>query len=339
MATAIPVFQFRKAVKAGKLAPIYAATGGEPLLLDEVLSAARDAVDEATRDFNLDVFYGDDVDASSLASALAALPMMAERRSVLVKRAESLTPTVQNYLLEYAKHPVESTLLVLLFEAESKKAWIQKLLKEAVEISCKTPSGKSLRDWVTASAERLRVSVSPEALEMMTEGRNLRLIDLAAELEKAALLIEEGGEIDLGVIQQVWGIEPEVDIWTFFDRVASGQRLPALRDLDVMRESMEKDASGFVFSQVARRWRLAWKEKGYDLRRVPFAAREWSGNTKWQWQKASAQLKSLPQPVSEHALERMLDLDRTRKTQSLDDVLAFERLLHRTALEREGGGR
>ncbi|MCB2198028.1 DNA polymerase III subunit delta [bacterium] len=332
------VEQFKKAAQGGKVAPIYVTSGGEPLLLDEVMRAVRDAVDETTRDFNFDVFYGDDLDAGSFASALGALPMMAERRAVVVKRAESIGTQLANYLVEYAKNPVESTLLVLLFEGSSKKAWIQKVSKEATSINCEAPRGKTLRDWILKTASNLGVELEREALELMTEGRQPRLIDLEGELVKASLLVEEGETITLPVLQQVWGMEPDVDIWRFYDRSTAGQRELALQDILLLRESLEHpQGAGMFLSQTAKRLRLAWKEKRYDALRVPFADRKWSGSTKWQWGKVSSQLKSMPLTQAEAGLERLLDIDRTRKTQSLETVAAFERFIHRMALDRKGG--
>jgi DNA polymerase-3 subunit delta len=47
-------------------------------------------VDPATRDFNLDLLRGTEVDAETLASVLATPPMMAEWRVVVVRETEGL---------------------------------------------------------------------------------------------------------------------------------------------------------------------------------------------------------------------------------------------------------
>lgn len=338
MPTTLSVEQFRKGVSSGKVAPVYMATGGEPLYFDEVMLAARQSVDEATRDFNLDIFYADELDANQFASALGALPMMAERRVVLVKRAESLSTPVANYLLEYAKHPVESTLLVLIFDTASKKAWVQKLEKQVSVIKCDPPSGKKLQEWLETTAGELGITLDRDVIEIMTEGRQLRLIDLRGELLKASLLIDEGGMLTLPVLQQVWGIDPDVDIWQFFDKSAAGQRLESLRDLELLGEAMESgQGTGLFLSQVAKRLRMVWKEKRYDILRIPSASRTWPGTSKWQWGKAPGQLKALPVTAAERGLEDILRLDRTRKTQSFQDKSAIQQFIHRMSIARNGG--
>ncbi len=334
----IRVDQFAEHASGQDAAPVYLAVGGEPLLLDEVVRIAREElVDPATRDFNLDVFYGDDIDSQRLAASLSSMPMMADRRVVLIRRAQSLPPSLQTYVTDYIERPVAGSLLLLAFEGEGKAKWVQKLAPKVVVIPCETPRRGELRRWVKGRAEALGIHLADEAMDLVTEGRGLRLIEIAGELEKAALLAGEGGEVGVEVLQQVWGLEPEINIWRFFDHVASGRRLVALREFDRLRESFDKDqTAGFILSQIARVWRTAEKEREYDNRRVPPAKRLWSGNTRRQWQFASPHLKSLPLGVARRSLERLLDLDRNRKTRTTEASVLFARLIHRTALDRGG---
>lgn len=324
---------FRKRARAGSLAPVYAAIGGELLLHDAVEHAARAIPDEPTRDFNLDILHGDGLDARELAPALSALPVMAERRVVLVKHAEAITPTVQKYVSEYANDPVESTLLVLLIGTDGKQAWVKKLAAAADVIDCGTPRRPALAKWARRTAEQLGVGIDEDALALLTDTGG-RLIDLYGELLKASLLIDEGETITLEVLQRVWGIREEVNVWSFFDHVAAGDRLTALKELEVLQDNIDKD-SGFFFSQIARRWRLAAKERGYDRRRVPPSERRWSGNTKRQWQMASAAVRALPFLFTDRQLERLLVHDRTRKTRTLDPMIGFANLIHRISLDRK----
>ncbi|MFH0881469.1 MAG: DNA polymerase III subunit delta [bacterium] len=329
--------EFHSRASAGTLAPVYVALGGEPLLLDEVLETIRTAVvDETTRDFNLDIVYGEDTTAQALAAAIGALPMMSAKRAVAVKRAGDLPVQARTYLAEYSKKPVDSTVLVLLFDEETSAAWVEKFVEAVVVIDCRSPRGAALRQWAVSCVHSLDAEIDDDALDLLTDSPGVRLIDLAGELEKASLLAGDGGRITLEIMQQVWGVEPEINIWAFMDRIAAGNRLSALRDMGKMRENLSKPKeSGLVFSQTIRRWRMALKERIYDRQRVPFDKRTWSGNTKRQWQMAASDLKSLPESVAEKALDRMLTFDRDRKTRSMDVLNAFERLIHTIALDRQ----
>jgi len=294
---------------------------------------ARSLPEEINRDFNMDVLFGDSMDVRELAPAMSALPMMTEQRVVIIKRAESLTPTVQKYLLEYAENPIDSTMLLILANSDGKAAWIRNLAARANVIDCATPRGRALGNWATDVAAQLGVRIDEDALLLLSDSGG-RLIDLQGELMKASLLIEEGETITPDVLQRVWGIEEEVNIWSFFDHVASGKRLDSLREIELLKDHIDKQ-SGFFFSQIARRWRMVSKERLYDSKRVDPDKRTWSGNTRRQWQMASQEVKSLPGNIAEKELQRMLDMDRERKTRSFDDYLGFSAFIHYISLDRK----
>src|SRR5690606_35084703 len=72
-------------------------------------------VDPATRDFNLDVLRGPEVDVEHLASVLATPPMMAEWRVVVLRETEALagSPRAREVLLSAVRSPPPGLALVL----------------------------------------------------------------------------------------------------------------------------------------------------------------------------------------------------------------------------------
>ncbi len=85
--------QLARILDAGSLSGAFFLHGDAVRLRDE---AAREligaALDPATKDFNYDIFRGDDLDPEELAGALAMPPMMAERRVVALFDAQKLPP-------------------------------------------------------------------------------------------------------------------------------------------------------------------------------------------------------------------------------------------------------
>ncbi len=333
MSKAVQVHDFAKQVAAGKPAPVYLALGNEPLLLDETARLTMQLVDEATRDFNFDSYHGDDITVDVLASSLNELPMMAERRVILVKRAEELAPKIQNYLLEYTKNPSEDTVLVLLMEGDAKLKWKQKLSRQVTVIRCETPQKRELERWLQQRAAEMELTIEPDAMALMTESREIRLIDLAGELEKASLLLGESGLLTLEVLQQIWGLEPDLNIWAFFDRAAGGRLPDAWRDFKLTETEFEKDSrqAGFIMGQVSRRLRLAAKEREYDRQKIPSAQRTWSGNTANTWRMMSQPVKTMSLEVAQGGLEDLRIMDLERKSTSKKPGRMFERFLVKQA--------
>ena len=82
----ISVDTFLSSFKKKEFAPVYFFSGEEDFLIDEIISAVvAEAVDPATRGFNLDVIHGSETDGKDIVSIASSFPMMAERRVVIVK--------------------------------------------------------------------------------------------------------------------------------------------------------------------------------------------------------------------------------------------------------------
>ncbi|MEJ2337858.1 MAG: hypothetical protein P8Y15_03100, partial [Gemmatimonadales bacterium] len=92
-----PDNQLQQALSRGDVEGAFFLFGDAPQQRD---AAARRIVDEAlepsTRDFNLDRFRADEVDAETLAAALHTPPMLGDRRVVLLVEAQELGTAAVN---------------------------------------------------------------------------------------------------------------------------------------------------------------------------------------------------------------------------------------------------
>src|SRR3712207_5236391 len=112
---------FRRSLKEQSFAPAYYIYGDEDLLKDDAVRALVDAaVDPATRDFNLDVRRGAELDAEALLSLVGTPPMMADRRAVVVRDVPALKKDARQALERYLARPSADTVLVLVAPAGAK---------------------------------------------------------------------------------------------------------------------------------------------------------------------------------------------------------------------------
>src|SRR3712207_4064885 len=105
---------FLRSLAKGAPAPAYYFHGPEDLLKDEALRALLDRVlDPSLRDFNLDQRSAGQLDMDALFALCTTLPMMAERRVVVLREVEALKrkPKVRGGLLEYLARPSPDTVL------------------------------------------------------------------------------------------------------------------------------------------------------------------------------------------------------------------------------------
>lgn len=164
---------------------------GEELYLTEQYARliARKTVDEAYDAFNRQVFDGQTVTLEQLGEAVEALPLMSDRKCVLVRDMDIATADTQRLLALIADVPAECVLIFcqLTVQPDKKKSW-QQFLRQAEtvgQVVCfdrKTPE-QVAKMLVSGAAKRGCELSIPDALYMVEQaGNDLTL--LLNELEK-----------------------------------------------------------------------------------------------------------------------------------------------------------
>jgi DNA polymerase-3 subunit delta len=184
----------RKEVKAGKLAPVYYFHGAEETLKEEVLASLVDlAVDPANRDFNYDVRYATTLDPKALNSLINTLPMMSDRRVVVIRDVDGWTAKSpsRKVLLEYVAKPAPETLLVLHQGApkEGDKDEIDKELGEHAQVvNFAELDTEDALAWVAKRAKAMKIPLSEEGAVHLVNASGTELALLRLELEKLSAL-------------------------------------------------------------------------------------------------------------------------------------------------------
>jgi DNA polymerase-3 subunit delta len=187
---------YRK-IRRGDLAPVYYLTGDEDVLKDELVALLLEqAVDPASRDFNLDVRSAGDLDGESLHALVETPPMLAERRVVVIRALEQWrrNARVWKVLERYVANPSPSTMLVLVHGAGQKPH--AELSRKAAHVVVGGLDPKRLARWVKLRAERAGFALEPEAATHLMDALGSELSQLAMEIEKLAAA---AGESPMGV--------------------------------------------------------------------------------------------------------------------------------------------
>ncbi len=176
----------KKAVPAGA----YYFHGREDVLKHEAIRALVDrALDPATRDFNLDQRSAAQLDPEDLSTLCATMPMLAQRRVVILRDVEGLKrkPKVRAALLRYLARPSPETLLILV-QGSGEVNEDKELAHAASAVACDSlPPDRVLR-WLQRRAEALGVGLEPAAAEHLVRSVGGDLGTLLAELQKLAAL-------------------------------------------------------------------------------------------------------------------------------------------------------
>src|SRR4051794_11702311 len=143
-----------RSLKKGDLAPVYYFHGPEDVLKDEAVRTILDqALDPAMRDFNLDQRSAGQLDPEEVHSLCNTLPMLAERRVVVLRDVEAWKRKTKgkNEFLRYLEHPSRETVVVLV-QGSSEAAEDHDLSRRAFTVQFEPLSADRAEKWVTRRA-------------------------------------------------------------------------------------------------------------------------------------------------------------------------------------------
>lgn len=203
-------------VKNGNFVPVYLLMGTEPyypdLVCDEII---KYALTDSERDFNQTVFYGLDTDASTVASECRSYPMMAERRLVVLKEAQSMK-TLED-LATYASDPMESTVLVILMHgasADKRRALYKNVQKKGVVLISDALRDYEMPQWITSFYKSRGLDIEPAAAALLAEYAGTDMNRIMLETEKMQKNLPEGTvRVNAADIEKNVGISRQFSIF------------------------------------------------------------------------------------------------------------------------------
>ncbi len=240
----------------GSLDPVYVLVGTERLLIERAVGAVRKAVDAmGAPGFNIEIFDGKGLEAGRAISAARTLPMMADKRLVLVRRFDAMTPTEQNHLAEYLNDPSDSACFVMTADKVDGRSKLGKAAKKkGCLIDAKPLRGRELREFIRAEATARDHKIAPEAIETLLDavGDDLAAIDDA--MERLSLFVGAGQRIDADAVMQcVTRIRVE-SIWSLVDAIGLKDRRKGVGAAQSLLDDREPPLR--LLAMVARQLRI-----------------------------------------------------------------------------------
>lgn len=172
--------------------PVYYLHGEEDVLKDEAVRAVvACALDPGARDFNLDSRSAADLDPETITALLNTLPMLADRRVVVLRGVEQLRKKSKprDALVDYLEHPSTTTVLVLLQNGADPPE--TDLVGPATVVQIDRLPPERVERWITHTATQRGLALEPEAVKLLVQAAGADLGVLSQELDKLAALGRE----------------------------------------------------------------------------------------------------------------------------------------------------
>ncbi len=212
-----------KQAKAKNFKPIYLLHGEEALFIDIVSDAIlENALEEHERDFNLTTAYGKDSEAIQLINEAKSYPTMAERRVIILREAQAFDqfPDMEAYFTQ----PNPQTIFVICYKyktMDARSAVYKAIAKNGVVFKSEKIKDYKMVDFIKSLAKNMGYNLSDKAAIMLYEFLGSDLSKIQGELDKLAILVEKGSQINEVHIEENIGISKDFNMFELVNAVAT----------------------------------------------------------------------------------------------------------------------
>lgn len=236
-AGAVSVAQIQAELGKGEVRPAYLLAGSEPLLRDDALDAiVRAVLDAGPRDFNLDRLEVGSATPGRLEEALATLPVMAERRLVVLRENEgrgakldaSWGAVIEGWIAS-AEAEAGAVLVVVCAKADKRNKWVKAFRDPAILVECEAPKkARELANFLAGEAQAQGIDLAPDAAALLADRVGPQLLLLRQEIEKASLLAGPGERVTREHVEATVAAVAEEPIWDLTDAIGQGRTADAV---------------------------------------------------------------------------------------------------------------
>lgn len=222
---------FFQSVRAGTLDRVYLFSGPEEWIKREAVEALRTKLlPPGLEQLNEASLEG--VTAQEIIDAAETLPMMCERRIVVVRDWAPLLPgkskneESETELLEkWLKNPPEScvTVFYMRTEPDGRKKGVSMLKKSAAYVSFDALSDAELSKWTAARLKPLGKRMGTAALNTLSFMAGRDLTRLAGELDKLAAYVGERAAIEEADVREIVSASLEYNVFELLNRLLEGK--------------------------------------------------------------------------------------------------------------------
>ncbi|MCC6137802.1 MAG: DNA polymerase III subunit delta [Bdellovibrionaceae bacterium] len=199
-----------------RIAPMYVLYGEEEFFINEALFLMERAVlGEMSRDFNYDSFYGKESSVSNIVDVAETLPMMAERRMVVVRDADKWTESDWSSFDNYLTRPSESTVLVFVMKSiDKRKKTHKRLLEAATAFEMKKPYDNQVPMWIQYIAKKWSCEIEPDAASLLHQFVGASLMEVNNEIQKLGQYLGPGKTV---TSKDVISVVSNIKVQSVFD--------------------------------------------------------------------------------------------------------------------------
>ncbi len=216
-------------IKKGDPARVYLLMGPESYYIDVLTDALETyLIPEEDRDFNLNIFYGNDSSVEDVVACAQQYPVMAPRKLVVLKEAQTLSQAkVQlEKAAGYVGSPNATTVFAIAFKGDTLNA-TSKIMKQAAKSDTVIFKSEALRDYQLPAAlkdycAQNKFGIDEKAVTMLCEYIGGPLDKLFGEVGKLMMIKGKGEKrINADDVERHIGVSKEYTSFEFLKAITT----------------------------------------------------------------------------------------------------------------------
>ncbi len=327
--------QALQSLSQNKINPVYFLLGEERYFTTRCVAQLRSTVlSEDQREFNEEIFYGTEVDMDRLVESLQMLPIMADRRLVILKEAQHLSEkdwSLLDSVFDLTVSSKDLVFVVLASQLDKRRKNIKKWLDQVLVVDCSTPQEAARAGWIKALAQSKGLELDQEALAYLVRMGGNTLDELDRDLDKIYLYFGDAQnkstqKVTIGDVANILQRSREESIFALSEAVGQRDRPQALFLFHRLKDQGENEIA--LVALMARHLRILLKLKKAQELKIP--PNQWAakvGVNQFFLNNYTQQAKGWNSEELAHALQNLADMDKQLKSSSLPGELWMERFL------------
>ncbi len=213
-----------KSYKEQEFEPLYLIFGEERYFIDELLQLATTyAIDEDLRDFNYTLLYGDEADASEAIALCLTVPMMSERRLIIIRRFDQM-PDKRKWAA-YAKRPNPHAVVLLVCQRrpDFRSAPYNVLNSRAEVWEFESLKRRQIAAFIRQHVKHSGGTIDQEAVACLEDYIGTSLSAIVGEIKKLKTFAGDRTHLTRDDVVLAIGQSREANVWELRDAVLTGR--------------------------------------------------------------------------------------------------------------------
>ena len=236
-------------------------SGDEDFFVEEAIETIKESkLDEKSRDFNYDIFYGRETEVSKIFDIIETLPMMSTTRLVMIRRAQDLKDKEWKMLTPLFSNPVPSTFLVLVGDKpDGRKTVVKEAMKHLTHMHFTKPYDNEFPNWVKYICKKYALKIDDDAIHLLMQIVGPNLLEIKNEVLKLGQYVGKGQTITAGDVMHVASRIKLQNVFDLTDAIGKNDQARALMCLADLLENGQNEVS--ILAMVHRHVRLLRQTK------------------------------------------------------------------------------